>query len=226
MNTSIASAVSLVGVLLLAGCAAAPEPRLAESGATDRRGLHLMEDAGFQRAWLRAGRSLEGYASIWPSYDGIAYRREPNLPPREPLGRDNYPITEGLEQLVMASFQEVFDEEIRNSGWQLAAEKGPGTLRVKAALVDLVVLAPLEHLGEENLSWVESIGHVVVVIELSDSETGDVLMRTMERGALRPFASRPIQATPGSVNYQARRLFAVWAQKFTGLLDAVRTEGL
>ena len=191
-------------------------------------GLLRLEGNLFEVAWLRPGASFEAYDKVWLLYTGIEYRSPPIfvrdvIPNRE---MDNYALSEGLTRRLEKAIAEIFLVElIQWSEWQPAEGVGPGVLVVRTSLVDLVVHAPLEHLGEEHSRWLDSAGEVTVVIELFDSETAQILARVADRRALAPPLSsdRFMRASAADVTYEARRVFHDWGRELRLLLDALQS---
>lgn len=191
-------------------------------------GLLQLESSPFQVAWLRPGASLEAYDKVWLLYTGIEYRSPPIfvrdvIPNRE---MDNFALSEGLTRRLEKAIAEIFLVELMQPGeWEPAEGVGPGVLVVRTSLVDLVVHAPLEALGADIYRWLDSAGEVTVVIQLFDSETGQILARVADRRALAPPLSsdRPMRASAGDVTYEARRVFHDWGWELRSFLYELKS---
>jgi hypothetical protein len=208
----IAAAVSACG---------SPTPRFATgSDATlSAEGLRRVEDSGFQRAEARPGVSFARYGAVWLRYPAdIAYRNPPM--PRQPeLGGDNYPLSERMAASWMASLRETFRREITDGHRDSVDSAGPGVLEIRIFLIDLVLHAPLVTLGGDDLQWVNSLGEVTIVIELVDSESGELLARLADRDQLAPESTRPARANERDAVFEVNRLIRQWAAQLRLLLD-------
>lgn len=224
----LAAFVLSVVVALASGCAAPPPPSFVVGPKAERSedGLQLLENGRFQRAWARPGAAFSRYHGVWPQFLGIHYREDPHLA-ESWARRSNYPLPEGLRRILLGYLHEAFDESIASSeDWQPAGGKGHEVLLARVALVDLVLNAPLRPLADDDGVWIDSVGELTFVVELLDSETGEVVLRAAERRAIAPESGRPIQAAPGPTEYESRRLFREWAQKLVSLLEAARVADL
>jgi hypothetical protein len=127
----------------------------------------------------------------------------------------------------MRVLEQSFREEIAAAAaWQTADARGPGVLLARVSLVDLVLNTSLRHLGGDDLVWVDSVGQFTLVIDLYDSETGELLARAAERASIEPTSNRPMRAVAGATVYESKRIFGEWAKKLTSLLDGARVADL
>lgn len=221
---------ALAASALLAGCASVPEPKFSTEDPADiiGDGLHRVEQAGFQRAWLKPGISFSGYESIWWRYRDIAYRHPPGRS-RGPLfgsGGDNYSLSEGLNARLSEVLRESFEDELQRGGFRRASGKGPGTLEARVGLVDLIVHTPLDTLAGEDNIYVDSIGSVTVLIDLHDSVSGELIARIAERAGVATATGRPTQANAAAAIYETRRLARDWATRLRALLQVMQTTDL
>ena len=179
-----ALAVGIVlAIGLSSGCGSPTRFASGPDSGLSAEGLRPLEHAGFRQAWVRPGVSLARYRAVWLRYPGgIAYRNEPRLV-RPVLGHDNYPLSETVAAELMTTLKESFHSNLRRGGWRYVTSAGPDVLEIRVALVDLVMHAPLFNLGGDDLQWVDSLGELTLVIEVRDSETGQILQRLAERKA-------------------------------------------
>ena len=199
----------------LAACTPLPNPVFeagSESGLSPD-GLRPVQHSGFRHGWIRPDAWGRDYNEILGHFAGIAYRSTPKRAASSAPGRDNYALPDGMEELLMASLEEIFVEELgRPRGFRLAGAAGPRVLLVRVVLMDLVVHAPLARVADDDLIWIDSAGELTVVIELRDSVTDERLALFLERDALAREGIGPIRGTPGPVGYEARRIFRRWAR--------------
>jgi hypothetical protein len=185
--------------------------------------LRPVESSGFWKGWARAGVSFDDYDAVWLLYRGLSYRDKPRSS-RAALGNTNYALPEDLEAVLLAGLEEIFAEELTQTGsLRFANAKGSSVMAAVISLVDVTVHAPLSTLGGDDLTWVQKVADVTVVIELFDSQSATVLARFTERRPVVPVSMRPMRATPGATKYEMRSVFRVWAQALRSFIDAWRT---
>jgi hypothetical protein len=198
-----------------------PTPRFATgSEATlSAEGLRPVEDSGFLRAWARPGVSFARYGAGWLRYPAdIAYRNPPRFI-RSELGGDNYPLSERMAASWMAALRETFRREISAGRLTSVDSAGPDVLEIRVFLIDLVLHAPLVTYGGDDLKWIDSLGEVTIVIELIDSESGELLARLADRDQLAPESTRPARANERDAVFEVNRLIRQWAAQLRFLLD-------
>lgn len=212
---------------LASACSSPPGELQFVEGATTADGLRPVEPAPFQRAWVREGASFQGYSALAASFLGIRYRRPPKGRPTLVARDSNNILPRDLNESLMHDLANIFESQLdRVEGWEVERRQGPGVLRARVSLVDLVLSHPIGHLGGEDLTWVDSVGAFTIVIDLYDSETGELLARAAERRPIADAIPRPMRAVPGDTIFQSRRIFQDWAQKLTRLLDELRAAPL
>lgn len=211
--------------LSLAACAPVPRPVFepAEPAAFTPDGLLRVRDSGFRRAWIRPDAWVDRYDGIVGKFVGIAYRDPPQQSALAPPGRDHYALPVGMERELLAGLAEIFAEELGGEGGlRLADAAGPGVLRARFVLLDLVVHAPLARFPDEDRLWIDSAGEFTVAIDLRDSVSDERLARFVEREYLAREGLGPVRATPGPVSYEARRIFRRWARNLRLVIESLR----
>ncbi len=209
----------------LVGCARVPAPVFEAGGeaALTPDGLQHVRDSGFRRGWIRPDAWAGGYDAILGQFAGIAYRRAPRWAADAPPGRDHYALPTGMDEELLKALAQTFADELgQEGGLRLAPAAGPGVLRARFLLLDLVVHAPLARIADEDRTWIDSAGEFTVVIELRDSVTDVRLARFVEREYLAREGMGPIRGTPGPVTYEARRVFQRWARNLRLVIAALR----
>lgn len=215
-----------VGALACA-CSSPPTELQFVKGPDTGDGLRPVQPVPFQRVWVREGASFAGYEGLSETFSGIRYRRQPKGRPTLAARDSNNILPRDLNEALMYDLAEIFDSQVEQAeGWQLERGKGPGVLRARVAVVDLVLSQPVGQLGGEDQVWVDSVGAFTIVIDLYDSESGTLLARAAERRPIADEIPRPIRAVPGDTIFHSRRIFHRWAQSFTRLLDRLREVGV
>lgn len=224
MRSRFSIGVLVVGAVALtalaAGCAVDRSLHFSDGEPSD--GLRAIEPVPFQRAWAREGVDFSRYDQVLPRFAGIAYRRPPKEIRTLVLRRANYPMPAGLNDILMTGLANVFHEAIDESPLQRAREAGPSVLLMRVSLVDLVVFAPLGSWSVDDRVWVEAAGTFTLVIDLYDSQSGELFARAAERRMISSETPMPIMATAGDVTFHSFRIFREWAQHTSQLLEELR----
>ena len=122
-------------------------------------------------------------------------------------------------------FSEAFEKELgKLENFTLSDTAGPETLRVEAAIIDLVVNVPTRPSGGERV-FTTSAAQMTLVLELRDSVTGEILARSADRrdtqssgGAVSDLTYSTPAVNAGAV----RLLFKRWAQILATRLDEIQ----
>ena len=139
-------------------------------------------------------------------------------------GRGNFALTPRQMENFQSWFQEaVVDALTEDGGYELSTEPGPDVLRITASLVDLVVSVPTQRGAGREDTFTRSYGLVTLILELSDSESGEILVRAGDRrDPTRNIADRLARVSPGFVRADTEAMFQHWAELLRERLDAFR----
>ena len=217
----LAFAVSL-GAL---GCASEPRADSGELATPD--GLDRTSLYGVYGAFAKPTAALEGYRRVHFERGGLTYRDAP----RYPRGRRVPPLalastvelsTED-EARLWRHYEEVFTREFStDSGLTPAAEAGPGTLTVRAHLLDLVVHQSGEMVGSES-RYSRRSPVLTIVLDVRDSLTGEPLARIVDRRST--VSSNRVSRQTGSSRIDAaglRQQMVRWARALRKHLHQLR----
>jgi hypothetical protein len=95
-------------------------------------------------------------------------------------------------------------------------------LRITASLIDLVVRVPTQREGRQDV-YTRSYGLVTVILELHDSQSGEILVRAGDRrDPTRDTSAGLARVSPTFVRSDTMRLFQYWANLLRERLDAFR----
>jgi hypothetical protein len=217
----------LLGIALsLAGCTTPLAPLELETGPD----AQLTPDGLARVEWMQPGTiaymrpdaELGSYDSVMLALTSITYKR----PPRRDggIGRNNFPLTPAQRDMFERIFHDAFERELQRSGERkLVKEAGPNVLRIDARIADLVVATPppQETLGSSY--YVRSSGSLVLVLELLDSESGEVLARIFQSSAGTAGAQDPAYLdTPANSQSKLREMFSGIAARLAERLDSFR----
>jgi len=120
-------------------------------------------------------------------------------------------------------FGEAVAEAMADSEYRIVDRPGPDVLRVTAALIDLVVRIPTRQDSGRGGVAVRSYGEVTLVVEVRDSQSGEILARAAERrDPTRSSAQNVTVVRAASVRNDTRVMFAYWAGILRERLDDLR----
>lgn len=206
--------VSGVVFLLATGCAGfgSGEPE-------EWDGLVRQRNARLGALFVKPGVDISVYQNVVLDPVEVRFARDwdPNRsassPGRRVAPRDLAEIQTRLSELA----REIFAEELARAGYSLVDEPSHETLRVSAALVDLVVTAPDTMSAGRSTTLTADAGRATLVLELRDSVTGEVLARAVDTRTARN--AGPVSVASRTTNTAAaRRVIRIWA---SGLREAL-----
>jgi hypothetical protein len=207
-------------LLLQAAPAESASSTKALEEAMSQGGLRKISVKGIELAYAKPGATLASYKRV--KIDPVEVSFDKSWDPTKTGSnlkvssseREN--ILNGVAKLV----QEEFAREIQGkSGYQLTEESGDDVLRVKINIVNLYVSAPESDSSPgRSRTYVVSAGQMTLVAELSDSKSGDVIARVVDRREAR--STGRMSLSGGGYNQdEARSIAAAWARILRKALD-------
>lgn len=191
----------------------APRVQTGPDAEITHDGLHRVDRAVMDAAWVKPDLDLTGYNKLMLVSIGISYKEDPDYRGRFDRSATEFPITpenrERLQSTVRAEFLEEFEKLER---YEIVAEPGPDVLMLIGGILDVVSRVPPESPGTTTRGgvYLTSVGDATLVLELRDSMTNEVLARAADRrSAKSAFAFEVNTVTAWS---EVRRLAANWAR--------------
>jgi hypothetical protein len=224
----VAATAALLTGLVLGGCESTSAPVL-ESGPNaevTHDGLVRVRWSRFKYVWAKPGADFGLYSQVMMDPVSVAYKRPPSSEPVDPdLGRGNFALSDRQMADMKRDFSKAFEKQLAKlDNFRLVDAAGPQTLRVEAAIIDLVVNVPTEPRAGRDYVFTTSAAKMTLVMELRDSITGEILARVADRrdtqsgsGAV----SDLTYSTPASNAGALRLLFKHWAKILASRLDAI-----
>ena len=206
-------------LMLVAACNT--QPTLSEQTSPD--GLVKVNNSFFKLAYVRPNIDLTPYTKIMLEGVGIEYR-----PAREATsymqaqvrGQTEFALTEEQKARLRETMREVFASELAKSKeFQLVNEPGPGTLRIRGALLDVVSFVPPSPVGAARI-YLRDIGEATLLFEVRDSQTEQILARAADRRAIEN--DLPQQSSSVTNGYEVEQVARAWAILLRQRLDAVK----
>ncbi len=230
MNSHMHKVFSTAIVVAVAGCAATPPPTLQTGPEAEVTvdGLVRVDNTVMALVWWKPDMDLTPYTKFMLGQVDVAYQRDPGNR-RSSLGADatagNYALTsQQMRNLKDVFHQSVVEALTEDDGYELTTEPGPDVLRLDAALIDLIVSVPTQQTGVRENTFTRSFGMVTLVLDLRDSQSGEILARgadrrdpTRERGS-----SGMVRVNMAFVRSDVKRMFDEWANLLREGLDGFR----
>jgi hypothetical protein len=147
-------------------------------------GLVKVDNTRMDTAWVRPEIDLSGYNRIMLLSAGITYRSVREANRLYSSRASEFPLDEGQRERIEASVREVFNEELAKiDRFEIVSEAGPDTLALTGAMTDVVSFVPPEGAGRVDY-YLSTLGAATLVLELSDSMSGQVLARAVDSRAI------------------------------------------
>jgi hypothetical protein len=207
----------IFAAVLLAG------PALAASSldeALSYDGLVKTSIKGVDLAYVRPGASLAGYTSVQIGDVGVTFHK--SWDPTRPGSRfkltqtERQTIRDNVAKLVREAFVKTLE-----GGYPVVTSPGPDTLGVQIDIANLYVNAPDIPTSGRSISFSTSAGQMTLVLQLYDSETGEVIARVVDREDSQ-IAGRAIM-TSGAFNAaEGDAIASAWARTLKRELDAAK----
>jgi hypothetical protein len=228
MNSHMRKVRSTGIVVAVAGCAATPPPTL-QTGP-DREitvdGLVRVDNAVVPVAYRKPDMDLTPYIRFMLDPVEVAYQKDPGNRRRSGVAgdNDNFALSPSQMETLKDMFQEAVVEALtKDDGYELTTEPGPDVLRITASLIDLVVSVPTDRVGNQQV-FTQSYGLVSLIIELRDSQSGEILARAADRrDPTRPRNGNLVRVSSAFIQADVRLMFRYWGDLLRVRLDALRS---
>jgi hypothetical protein len=214
--------VTLAALACLDGGALLAANTPANPVETGDDGLQRVEVRGLDRVYARPGINLAVYDKVMLAPIDVAFSR--NWKP-EVIGT-HFPIPVSERQRIKQGLAKIIREEFikelqQNGRYQVVDAPADDVLQVNASIVDLYINAPDTMSPGMTRSYTLSTGEMTLRAELSDSASGQLLVRVVDlwRDPERTY----LQLTTDVENTAAAREAAIsWARILRGQLDKAR----
>jgi len=214
--------LSVFALLLSTACATAATVETGAAAEPTFDGLYPVKHARVDRAWARPDFDLSPYTKIMLQGAGIHYRPVKRASARS--GATEFPIPEDRKQELRDTLLDGFLKELQKSErFEFVAEPGPDVLVVRGALLDVVSRVPPQTAGRTDV-YLSSVGEATFLIELIDSESETVLIRSIDRRAADTNAAWRMASNPVSNRAEVSRLAREWGRLLRDRLEYLADE--
>lgn len=212
---SALAALAVVAVMAPASVNAADPP------PESLDGLVRVQDSKVALAYVDPEADFGTYTKFLILDCDVAFKKNWRRDHPRVSARDMERIREDVAKLFRETFIETLSE---NGGYEIVDEAGEEVLLVRPSIIDLDVTAPDTMSAGRSYTYASTAGEATLVVELSDSLTGDVLARAADRRAARDNITLQ-WTTRVSNRADAKRLMKHWATLLREAMDEVHGGG-
>lgn len=209
------TAVFLLSIFpLMAACAPQPTTSV-DFSATNFDGLQEIKSKHFSAAFVRPGVDFSDYRELLLTESELAFR----TPDRT---KQQFPLTQEQKDRFRQLLDTQFADELANSNaLQLTSSAGPKVLKLEVRVQDIVATVPPRSVGGVGDIALHALAEVTLVIEISDSESDEVLARVFDRRVIEGTAIAQRQGPPVTQWEEVEAVCNRWASTVRARLDVV-----
>jgi hypothetical protein len=154
---------------------------------------------------------------------GIAFRKLEPVSDFQARNESQFPVKEENKERLSKELKTAFETELgKLERYELVSAPGPDVLLLVGTIIDVVSNIPPDiesaRFGRGGV-YLTSIGEATLVMELRDSESGEILARVADRRAAEsPFAFEVNSVTAWT---EVRRLGSYWASLLRRRLEEI-----
>ena len=216
----------ILTILMIAGCSSAP-PTIQQgpNAEVSFDGLHLIDNSVFRQAWADPDIDFSRYNKIMPGGAFFEYRAVRNTSgTRSRRSSDTeFYIDEAARENLKNLTSEIFNEELANSTrFTVTDAPGPDVLLIRGGLHDIVSNVPPDIIGRGDI-FLSSVGEITLILEVVDSQSGEVIFRAVERRALGT-SGAAMRSSSVTTRAEVRRVLRRWATTLRNGLDSIPAE--
>ena len=207
---------ALLIAMLVSACV--PQPTVPVTASTSNvDGLEQVSSRYFDIAFVRPGVNFSHYKKLLLNESELAYKT-PDRSQRQ------FPLSAEQKDRFRRTLDAQFAAELANLGnLRLTDEVGPDVLALQVRVQDILTTVPAQATG--GAGWgslsLRALGEATLVIELHDSESGEILARVYDRRAVEGIAVAQNQAAPLTRWEDTEDMCKQWASTARQRLDAL-----
>lgn len=199
---------------LLSACAPQPTTSI-DLSDTNFDGLQEVKSAYFSAAFVRPGVNFGDYQELLLGDTELAFR----TPDRD---QQQFPLTPAQkDQFGQLLDTEFADELALSTTLRLTDAAGPEVLSLNVRVQDIVAMVPPRSVSGVGDIALHALAEATLVIEISDSESAEILARVFDRRAIEGTAIAQKQAAPITQWEEVKAVCKHWAATVRERLDVV-----
>ena len=213
-------------VFLVSAHANEPEIQQGPNAEVSFDGLVRINNSRFLKAWVDPEIDLQQYRKIIPAPAEFEFRpvqRRPGSLASSRSSQTEFVISDEGRMRLIDEVTAIFREEFAKSQhFELTEARGPETLILVGALLDIVSNVPTDQTGRRQV-FLSQLGEATLVLELHDSLSGATIYRAIDRRRVdSPSTSvNVIRANPATSWDEVQRWARRWAVHLREGLDAI-----
>ena len=217
-----------IAAVAISGCSSAPPTiQTGPDAEVTFDGLHVIDNSAFREAWADPDIDFSRYTKIMPGGAFFEYRavKKTASNSRASMSDTEFWISDKDRAKLEEEVSKVFDEELaKSTRFTITDAPGPDTLTIVGGLHDVMSRVPPERVGRSDV-YLSDIGEATLILQVSDSMSGEVIARAVERRAAgNRSGGMVIPSSPAQTWAEVRRLARSWATKLVDGLDRLPTE--
>lgn len=225
----VSGLIVLAGSLaLLTACAGkTPTLQTGPGAETTFDGLVRVNNTTMSKVWAREDIDLRAYSKVMPVITGVQYRtvKKTSATASRASTQTEFYIPEEARKAFEQDVAEVFAEEFAKSKhFTVTDQPGDDVLLVRAELQDVVSKVPPETGPGREYNFIRSVGDATLVLELYDSDSGEILARAVDRREFTTPGARVERSSEGFNRANVRRGLQFWASILVNGLDSVKEQ--
>lgn len=199
---------------LLSACAPQPTTPI-ELPKTNFDGLREIKSKYFSAAFMRPGVNFSDYQELLLSESELAFR----TPDRT---KQQFPLTAEQKNRFRQLLDAQFAKELASSKTlQMAKSAGPKALKLDVRIQDIVATVPPRSVSGVGDIALLALAEATLVIEISDSESEEILARVYDRRVIEGTAIAQKQGPPLTQWEDVEAVSSRWAATVRARLDVV-----
>jgi hypothetical protein len=196
--------------------ACAPQPTIPiDLPKTNFDGLEEVSSRHFSAAFMRPGVDFTDYQELLLGESELAFQ----TPDR---AKQQFPLTpeqkNRFRQLLDAQFS---DEFATSKTLQITSSAGPKVLKLDVRVQDIIATVPPRSVSGVGNIALQALAEATLIIELSDSESEEILARVFDRRAIQGTAIAQRRGPPVTQWDQIEAVCDRWAATVRARLDVV-----
>lgn len=183
-------------------------------------GLQLVKSDHFSEVYVRPNHDFSVYDSIHIAQPEITFARgwQASQNISDPLRVTDRDV-ERIKHIMSTNMLGIVTEELAG-GTAYKIVDGPvaGSLSVRPRILDLYINAPDVPDPYQITVLAQNVGKMTIVLEVRDTDTNALLLRTIDKKNVRDFPDFRQQDSVTN-RFGSSRVLRAWAQSVTGLLN-------
>ncbi len=216
-----------IAAVAISGCSSAPPTiQTGPDAEVTFDGLHVIDNSAFKQAWADPDIDFSRYTKIMPGGAFFEYRavKKTSSNSRASMSDTEFWISDENRAKLEEEVSNVFDVELaKSTRFTITDTPGPDTLIIVGGLHDVMSRVPPERVGRSDV-YLSDIGAATLILQVSDSMSGEVIARAVERSAAGGQSGMAMRSSPAQTWAEVRRLARRWATKLVEGLDRLPSE--